>query len=71
MRVNLQQKRSEDSYGNLKETTDKMNSLIEIVNQNEERMGTLSQRSDEITSVVAIINDIADKTNLFSTKCCN
>ena len=59
-------KEAQESYGNLKETTDKMNSLIEIVNQNEERMGTLSQRSDEITSVVAIINDIADKTNLLA-----
>ena len=59
-------KEAQDSYGNLKETTDKMGSLIEIVNQNEERMGTLSQRSDEITNVVAIINDIADKTNLLA-----
>ena len=59
-------KEAEGSYGNLKETTDKMGSLIEIVNQNEERMGSLSQRSDEITNVVAIINDIADKTNLLA-----
>jgi len=59
-------KEAEDSYGNLQETTDKMNSLIEIVNQNEERMGTLSERSDEITNVVGIINDIADKTNLLA-----
>jgi len=59
-------KEAQDSYGNLKETTDKMSSLIEIVNQNEERMGVLSERSDEITNVVAIINDIADKTNLLA-----
>lgn len=59
-------KEAQDSYGNLKETTDKMNSLIEIVNQNEERMGVLSERSDEITNVVGIINDIADKTNLLA-----
>ena len=59
-------KEAQDSYGNLKETTDKMSSLIEIVNQNEERMGVLSERSDEITNVVGIINDIADKTNLLA-----
>jgi len=59
-------KEAQDSYGNLKETTDKMGSLIEIVNQNEERMGSLNERSDEITNVVAIINDIADKTNLLA-----
>jgi|LGOV01.1.fsa_nt_gb methyl-accepting chemotaxis protein len=59
-------KEAQDSYGNLKETTDKMGSLIEIVNQNEERMGVLSERSDEITNVVGIINDIADKTNLLA-----
>jgi len=57
---------AKDSYGNLKETTDKMSSLIEIVNQNEERMAVLSERSDEITNVVGIINDIADKTNLLA-----
>ncbi len=59
-------KEAQESYGNLKETTDKMNSLIEIVNQNEERMGVLSERSEEITNVVGIINDIADKTNLLA-----
>ncbi len=59
-------KEAQNSYGNLKETTDKMSSLIEIVNQNEVRMSVLSGRSDEITNVVALINDIADKTNLLA-----
>lgn len=54
------------SYETLKSTISKIESLIEIVNQNEQSIGVLAQRSEEISNVVAIIDDIADKTNLLA-----
>lgn len=54
------------SYNNLELTIQRMNSLIEIVTQNESRIGILAQRSEEIANVVGIINDIADQTNLLA-----
>lgn len=55
-----------DSAKELKNTIDKINSLISIVTQNEERIHTMAERSTEISSVIDVINDIADKTNLLA-----
>ncbi len=54
------------SYETLKGTIKKIESLIDIVNQNERSIGVLAQRSEEISNVVEIIDDIADKTNLLA-----
>ena len=54
------------SYGNLRDTIDKINSLVEFVNQNEASIGVLVQRTRDISNVVNVINDIADKTNLLA-----
>jgi len=54
------------SYQNLRETIDKITSLIEFVNQNEQSIGVLAQRTRDISNVVDMINDIADKTNLLA-----
>ena len=54
------------SYQNLRDTIDKITSLIEFVNQNEQSIGVLAQRTRDISNVVDMINDIADKTNLLA-----
>lgn len=54
------------SYQNLRETIDKIMSLIEFVNQNQQIIGGLAQRTRDISNVVDMINDIADKTNLLA-----
>jgi methyl-accepting chemotaxis protein len=59
-------KEAQGSYDTLKETISKIESLIEIVNQNEHSIGILAQRSAEISNVIEIIDDIADKTNLLA-----
>jgi methyl-accepting chemotaxis protein len=57
---------AQESYATLKGTITKIESLIDIVNQNENSIGILAQRSQEISNVIEIINDIADKTNLLA-----
>lgn len=59
-------KQAKGSYENLKITIEKIESLIQIVNQNETSISILAQRSEEISKVVEIIDDIADKTNLLA-----
>jgi len=59
-------KDAKGSYDNIEVTIQKMNSLIDIVNENESSMSVLSQRSEEIANVIGIINDIADQTNLLA-----
>jgi len=59
-------KEAQGSYESIEVTIQKMNSLIDIVNQNESSMRVLSQRSEEIANVIGIINDIADQTNLLA-----
>lgn len=54
------------SYVNLRNTIDKINSLVEFVNHNEKSISVLVQRTKEISNVVEVINDIADKTNLLA-----
>lgn len=57
---------AQESHDTLKTTIAKIESLIQIVNQNENSIGVLAQRSQEISNVIEIINDIADKTNLLA-----
>jgi len=59
-------KETKGSYQNLRETIDKITSLIEFVNQNEQSIGVLAGRTRDISNVVDMINDIADKTNLLA-----
>ena len=54
------------SYQNLRDTINKITSLVEFVNQNEQSIGVLAQRTRDISNVVDMINDIADKTNLLA-----
>ncbi|MDD2383856.1 MAG: methyl-accepting chemotaxis protein [Sulfurospirillaceae bacterium] len=54
------------SHQSLKDTIQKITSLVEFVTQNENSIGVLVQRTKDISSVVDVINDIADKTNLLA-----
>ncbi|MBE0497080.1 MAG: chemotaxis protein, partial [Campylobacterales bacterium] len=57
---------TQNSYHDLKDTVEKIDRLVEYVNQNESSIRVLVQRTEEISSVVEAINDIADKTNLLA-----
>jgi len=57
---------TKESYQHLRETINKITSLIELVNQNEQSIGVLAGRTRDISTVVDMINDIADKTNLLA-----
>ncbi len=57
---------TKNSHQSLKDTIQKITSLVEFVTQNEKSIGELVQRTKDISSVVNVINDIADKTNLLA-----
>ena len=57
---------TKNSHQSLKDTIQKITSLVEFVTQNEKSIGELVQRTKDISSVVDVINDIADKTNLLA-----
>ena len=57
---------TKNSHQSLKDTIQKITSLVEFVTQNEKSIGELVQRTRDISSVVDVINDIADKTNLLA-----
>lgn len=57
---------TKSSHSRLRDTIQKITSLVEFVTQNEKSIGVLVQRTRDISNVVDMINDIADKTNLLA-----
>jgi len=58
--------KSNDSLSSTIELSDKLNHLIELINNVAISISSLSERTGEISTVVALIKDIADQTNLLA-----
>jgi methyl-accepting chemotaxis protein len=58
--------KSNDSLDSTMELSDKLNNLIELINNVAMSISSLSERTGEISTVVALIKDIADQTNLLA-----
>lgn len=67
--VALATQTANESNNSLETTTqlsDKLNYLIDLINNVAEAIASLSERTGEISSVVELIKDIADQTNLLA-----
>ncbi len=58
--------KSNESLESTMQLSDKLNTLIELINNVAMSISSLSERTGEISSVVGLIKDIADQTNLLA-----
>ncbi|WP_455757307.1 methyl-accepting chemotaxis protein [Sulfurimonas sp.] len=67
--VKVSQKTADESSNSLSsvvEIGNRLNTLVELINQSHEGIVSLEGRSNEISDVVGLIKDIADQTNLLA-----